>query len=169
MTPFRAIRSRVITLPIAEIDTDRIIPARFLKTTSRAGLGELLFHDWPAFPREEARGANILVAGDNFGCGSSREHAVWALLDFGFRVVIAPSFADIFRGNALKNGLVPVALDAPIGAEATVDLETQTVTTGGRVHPFAVEPFARRLILDGHDELGYLLTFVPAIEAHERP
>jgi 3-isopropylmalate/(R)-2-methylmalate dehydratase small subunit len=169
MTPITRVSSRIVTLAASDIDTDRIIPARFLKTTSRTGLGALLFHDWPDFPREEARGAAILAAGANFGCGSSREHAVWALLDFGFRVVVAPSFADIFRGNALKNGLLPVAIDAPLGPEATVDLEAQVLESDGQRHTFTIEPFARRLLLAGKDELGYLLSYLPAIEAHERP
>jgi 3-isopropylmalate/(R)-2-methylmalate dehydratase small subunit len=166
MTPFQTVRSRAVVLPVADIDTDRIIPARFLKTTGKERLGELLFHDWPAFPRQ--RGAEILVAGPNFGCGSSREHAVWALMDFGFRAVIAPSFADIFRGNALKNGLLPVALEGvDASGELVVDLEAQTVTAGGVVHGFEVEPFARRLLLAGQDELGWLLALLPKIEAFE--
>jgi 3-isopropylmalate/(R)-2-methylmalate dehydratase small subunit len=168
MTPFQTVRSRAVLLSVADIDTDRIIPARFLKTTEKTGLGEKLFSDWPGFPRAAARGAEILIAGPNFGCGSSREHAVWALLDFGFRVVIAPSFADIFRGNALKNGLLPVALS---GVEATgellVDLETQTLIAGGEGRRFEVEPFAKRLLIAGQDELGYLLTFLPRIETFE--
>ena len=167
MRAFDTLTSRVVRAPVADIDTDRIIPARFLKTVGSTGLGTLLFHDWPAFDREAARGAEILVAGENFGCGSSREHAVWALLDFGFRVVIAPSFADIFRGNALKNGLLPIALDVPVGDEATVDLRTETLTTAGASHTFRIEPFARKLVLAGQDELSFLLSFLPAIEAFE--
>ena len=166
MTPFLTVRSRAVVLPVADLDTDRIIPARFLKTTGRTGLGDKLFHDWPEFPRE--RGPQILVGGPNFGCGSSREHAVWALVDFGFRAVIAPSFADIFRGNALKNGLLPVALGGiDTSGELVVDLDCQTVTAGAVVHPFEVEPFARKLLLSGQDELGYLLSFMPQIEAFE--
>jgi 3-isopropylmalate/(R)-2-methylmalate dehydratase small subunit len=162
--PFTRVRSRAVVLPVAEIDTDRIIPARFLKVTSKEGLGARLFADWPDFPREAARGAEILAAGPNFGCGSSREHAVWALMDFGFRVVIAPSFGDIFRGNALKNGLLPVALDGDFsGGELEVDLEAQTVN-GRR---FEVEPFARRLLLAGQDELGWLVSLLPRVEAYE--
>ena len=168
MTPFTRVRSRAVVLGASDIDTDRIIPARFLKVTSKDGLGEHLFADWPEFPRAAARGAAILVAGANFGCGSSREHAVWALRDFGFRAVIAPSFADIFRSNALKNGLLPVALPSIGTGEITVDLEGLTAESGGVVQHFAVEPFARRLLLAGQDELGYLLGFVPRIEAFER-
>ncbi len=167
MTPIHRITSRVVSVPIADIDTDRIIPARFLKTTARGGLGAVLFHDWPAFDREAARGAKILRAGPNFGCGSSREHAVWALWDFGFRVVLAPSFADIFRGNALKNGLLPVAIDDPPDGEVTVDLESQIVSGGGKTATFSIEPFARKLLLSGKDEMTYLLSFLPAIEARE--
>jgi 3-isopropylmalate/(R)-2-methylmalate dehydratase small subunit len=171
MTPFSTVRSRAAMARARDLDTDRIIPARFLKVTSREGLGDVLFHDWPDFDRAAARGARILIAGDNFGCGSSREHAVWALLDFGFRVVIAPSFADIFRGNALKNGLLPVALadaEALEPADLSVDLAAQTVVAGGATHSFTVEPFARRLLLAGQDELAYLLGFLPEIEAFER-
>jgi 3-isopropylmalate/(R)-2-methylmalate dehydratase small subunit len=168
MKPFSQIRSRAVVVDARDIDTDRIIPARFLKGTSKDGLGQHLFIDWPDFPREAARGAEILVAGANFGCGSSREHAVWALMDFGFRAVIAPSFADIFRGNALKNGLVPIALPAAPAGELTVDLEAQTVVSASGSQPFVVEPFARRLLLAGQDELGYLLGLLPRIEAFER-
>src|SRR5688572_3124079 len=168
MRKFETVRSRAVVLPVADIDTDRIIPARFLKVTTKEGLGEKLFNDWPDFPREAARGAEVLVAGPNFGCGSSREHAVWALLDFGFRAVIAPSFADIFRGNALKNGLLPVALEGvAVEGELLVDLETQTVIAGGEGRRFEVEDFAKRLLLAGQDELGYLLSFVPRIAAFE--
>ena len=168
MKPFTRIRSRAVVLDARDIDTDRVIPARFLKGTSKEGLGQHLFSDWPDFPREAARGAEILVAGANFGCGSSREHAVWALLDFGFRAVIAPSHADIFRGNALKNGLLPIALPAAPAGELTIDLETQTVVSSSGTHSFTIEPFARRLILAGQDELGYLLGLLPRIEAFER-
>jgi 3-isopropylmalate/(R)-2-methylmalate dehydratase small subunit len=168
--PFTRVRSRAVVLGASDIDTDRIIPARFLKTTSKLGLGEKLFCDWPDFPRAAAQGAEVLIAGANFGCGSSREHAVWALMDFGFRAVVAPSFADIFRGNALKNGLLPVAVPSIDGAagEVVVDLEALTVEAGGRTQRFEVEPFARKLLLAGKDELGYLLGFLPQIEAFER-
>jgi 3-isopropylmalate/(R)-2-methylmalate dehydratase small subunit len=168
MKSFARIRSRAVVLDARDIDTDRIIPARFLKVTSKEGLGQNLFCDWPDFPREAARGAEILVAGANFGCGSSREHAVWALLDFGFRAVIAPSFGDIFRGNALKNGLLPIALPIAPAGELTIDLEALTVTSASGTQPFTVEPFARKLLLAGQDELGYLLGLLPRIEEFER-
>ena len=173
------------------MDTDQIIPARFLKTIDRRGLGAHLFADWrvdehgnprPDFPLNspDAAGAAILVAGHNFGCGSSREHAPWALLDFGFRAVISTGFADIFRNNALKTGLLPVALstsahssllrqlaDSP-RAPVTIDLETQTATLpDGTRHSFTVDPFARHCLLNGVDELGFLLELEPAIAAYE--
>jgi len=177
MDPIRQIRSRTAVLPRTNIDTDQIIPARFLTTTSRAGLGSALFADWrydasgaplPEFPlnRPGAAGAQILVAGVNFGCGSSREHAAWALYDWGIRAVISTEFADIFRTNALKNGLLPVRVEPRAhsylvehpGVEVTVDLESLTVALpdGSKV-PFPIESFARRCLLDGVDELGYLL------------
>jgi 3-isopropylmalate/(R)-2-methylmalate dehydratase small subunit len=175
-------------LPVADIDTDQIIPARFLRTTVKEGLGQQLFADWrylpdgslnPAFVlnRPEAAGARILVAGDNFGCGSSREHAPWALTDFGIRAVISTSFADIFRSNALKNGLVPVIVDASTlawltahpGVEAAVDLEsTQLKLPDGRAVQFPVEPFARYCLMHGVDQLGYLLSRQDAIRAYEQ-
>jgi len=168
----------VVTGPVAaldrnNVDTDQIIPKQFLKRIERTGYGQFLFWDWAKdddFPlnRPEYARAPILVAGANFGCGSSREHAAWALADYGFRAVIAPSFADIFRGNALKNGLLPVALGGiDTSGELVVDLDCQTVTAGAVVHPFEVEPFARKLLLSGQDELGYLLSFMPQIEAFE--
>lgn len=186
---FEAIVSRCVCLPQPDLDTDQIIPARFLRGVDRLGLGEHLFDGLrrrrdgspdPYFPlnRADARGAGILVAGRNFGCGSSREHAVWALMDWGFRAVIAPTFADIFRGNALKNGLLPVALPEPDwnrvlqSAEASqpvrIDLAAGAVHVAG--HPamaFAVDPFARRCLLQGVDEFGYLLGHLPAIAAFE--
>ena len=189
--PFRTVTSAVIPMPRNDIDTDQIIPARFLKTVNRDGLGDQLFCDWrylsdgtpnPEFVlnRPEMAGRRILVAGDNFGCGSSREHAPWALTAWGIRAVISSSFADIFRNNALKNGLVPVALStdavarinqlvvADPGVEIAVDLEGQHVRLpDGDTIPFEVDPFARRMLLDGTDELGYLLSLAPAIEAYE--
>jgi 3-isopropylmalate/(R)-2-methylmalate dehydratase small subunit len=156
-----------------DVDTDQIIPARFLKVTTRAGLGQHLFADRPDAPR-----GTILVVGDNFGCGSSREHAPWALLDGGVRAIVARSFADIFRGNALKNGLVPVALGAAAharvveaaasGRSLTIDVDALTVSwNGGTSVGFPLDPFARRCLLAGVDELGYLLSFEPQIAAYE--
>ena len=176
MKPFSRMRSRSVVLRANDIDTDRIIPARFLKVTSKEGLGEHLFADWPDFPRDDARGAEILVAGANFGCGSSREHAVWALVDFGIRAVIAPSFADIFRGNALENGLLPVALPADAharvmaapGAEVTFDLVAQSATLpDGTRASFTIDPFGRHCLMEGIDELEFLLEQDPAIAAFE--
>ena len=174
-------------MPNDNIDTDQIIPARFLKTISKEGLGDQLFYDWrydatgapkPDFilNRPEAKGAQVLVAGDNFGCGSSREHAPWALTQYGFRAVISTSFADIFKGNSLKNGLLPVVVPADVhkallespGAQVTVDLESSTLTVpGGRTISFEIDSFARRCLLDGVDQLGYILNQDPAIKAFE--
>jgi 3-isopropylmalate/(R)-2-methylmalate dehydratase small subunit len=182
------IRSRTVVLPATDVDTDQIIPARFLTTTSRDGLGQALFADWrfdasgaprPEFVlnRPESAGCAILVAGRNFGCGSSREHAPWALHDFGIRAVISTSIADIFFNNALKNGLLPVLVDAEThlwllahpGAELEIDLEALTVTLpDGRRVGFPMDAFARHCLLHGIDELGYLLSKLPAIEAYER-
>ena len=188
MKPFAAFESPIAVLPAANIDTDQIIPARFLKTTVREGLGAHLFHDWrtsadgspdPAFPlnRPEARGAWILVAGANFGCGSSREHAPWALTDAGFRAVVSTSFADIFHQNALKNALLPVRVApeaharlvaAGSGARVGVDLERQILTLpDGSTAAFPVDPFRKRCLLLGVDELGYLLGFEAEIAAYE--
>ena len=155
---------RAVVLRRDDVDTDQIIPARFLTTTSKDGLGDSLFADWRAAGLALGKG-EVLVAGKNFGCGSSREHAVWALMGWGFRAVIAPSFADIFRQNALKNGLLPIALDVRIedGAEVAVDLEAQTVS-----FPFAIDPFARTCLLAGQDEMGYLLARLPQVEEYER-
>src|SRR5271168_978306 len=179
--------SRTVVLPIDNIDTDQIIPARFLKTTSKIGLGDQLFNDWrydatgapnPDFllNRHEAKAVQVLVAGDNFGCGSSREHAPWALTQFGFRAVISTSFADIFRGNSLKNGLLPIvvppdvhaALMASPGATVQIDLATQTLTlAGGRRVEFPIDAFSKHCLLEGVDELGYILQQEPAIAAYE--
>jgi 3-isopropylmalate/(R)-2-methylmalate dehydratase small subunit len=187
MQPFRTLTSRAVVLPPRDIDTDQIIPARFLKGTTREGLGRWLFAGWrydstgaaaPDFPLNDPRaaGARILVAGANFGCGSSREHAPWALLDHGFRAVISHSIADIFRNNAVKNGLVPAVVDEEAHrqlmgqpfAEVTVDLEAQEVRAPGVRAHFTIDPFARRCLLDGTDELGFLLGQGPAIAAHEQ-
>ncbi|HET8733044.1 MAG TPA: 3-isopropylmalate dehydratase small subunit [Anaeromyxobacteraceae bacterium] len=192
MAQFISLTSRVVVLPRNDIDTDQIIPARFLKTTDKAGLGASLFADWrygadgapvAGFPlnAERAKGAQVLLAGDNFGCGSSREHAPWALTGFGFRAVLSTSFADIFRNNALKNGLLPVAIEAGAHAsllaqlakdpeaQVTVDLASQTVTLPDGVEVgFPIDAFSRTCLLEGVDELGYILRFEPRIEAHER-
>ena len=188
MEAIKSIRSRTVVLPSANIDTDQIIPARFLTTTTRQGLGKQLFADWRYGPDGSARqdfvlnqpqaaGCRILVAGRNFGCGSSREHAPWALLDYGFQAVVSAGIADIFRSNALKNGLVPVIVDEEVvrwliehaGAEITIDLDSSTLTlpTGSRV-PFPMEAFARHCLLNGVDELGFLLGRATDIEAYER-
>ena len=184
----KTIVARTVLLAQDNVDTDQIIPARFLKGTSRQGLGEHLFADWrrdvagqprPEFAlnRPEARGAQVLVAGRNFGCGSSREHAVWALADYGFRAVIALSFGDIFRNNALKNALVPVALPpeaharlvgAP-GAEITIDVDgLRVMLPDGSTAAFPLEPFARHCLTEGVDELAYLVAQEPLIAAYER-
>jgi 3-isopropylmalate/(R)-2-methylmalate dehydratase small subunit len=186
--PIKTLRSRTVVLPASDIDTDQIIPARFLTTTIRTGLGAHLFADWrygadgaplPDFVlnRPEARGCAILIAGNNFGCGSSREHAPWALADYGFRAVASTQFADIFRANALKNGLLPVLVDQAAhrwllehpGADVTLDLENTTLTlpTGQSVR-FPLEPFARHCLLNGVDELGFLLGREEQMRAYER-
>ncbi len=181
------IESKTVVIPIDNIDTDQIIPARFLKTTSMEGLGDNLFLDWryladgspnPDFPlnKPSARGAQILVAGANFGCGSSREHAPWALTQYGFKAVISTSFADIFKGNALKNGLLPIVMPPDIHAELLkwpgitlkINLAAQTVTlAGGRTVEFPIDPFAKHCLLEGVDELGYMMKQEPAIAAYE--
>jgi 3-isopropylmalate/(R)-2-methylmalate dehydratase small subunit len=190
--PITRFEGRAVALPIDDIDTDQIIPARFLKTTSRHGLGVHLFDGWrydaSGAPRPEfvlnsaiAEDVSVLVAGRNFGCGSSREHAPWALLDFGIRAVLAGSFADIFRQNALKNGLLPIALgeadhrevlarvtERP-GAVVRVDLEQQVVRVpGDREIAFTIDAFARECLLRGVDEIGYVLQQESAIAAYER-
>lgn len=192
MTPLSRIESRAVVLAVDNIDTDQIIPARFLKTVSRVGLGEHLFHDWrydaegrpkPEFILNQlgARGAAILVGGHNFGCGSSREHAPWALAEFGFRAIIATSFADIFRQNALKNGVVPVCVPLEIhedlvarlardpSAVIAVDLTSQTVILpGGASVGFPIDAFSRECLLNGVDELGYVLAQESQIAAYEQ-
>ncbi len=191
MPQFTALTSRLVPLQINDVDTDQIIPARFLKATDKLGMGDHLFADWrynadgspqPDFVlnKPEHRGAQILLAGDNFGCGSSREHAPWALIGFGFRAVISTSFADIFRNNALKNGLLPIVVtsethrelfelleEAP-RAEVTIDLASQTVTLpGGKAVSFPIDGFSKSCLLNGVDELGYLLSFEEKIAAYE--
>ena len=191
MEPFRTLTSRLVPLPNENVDTDQITPARFLKTTGKEGLGRILFHDWrydasgkplPDFilNQPECRGAAILLAGNNFGCGSSREHAPWALLDFGFRAIVSTSFADIFHNNCLKNGILPILVDRTIhkqlfslrnasaDVEVTVDLRSQTLRLpDGVTVQFPVDPFSRTCLLDGIDELGYLLKYSDQIASFE--
>ena len=187
MEPIKTIRSRTAVLPLSNIDTDQIIPARFLRATTREGFGKHLFSEWrydangnprPEFVlnKPEAQGCSILVAGRNFGCGSSREHAPWALTDFGIKAVVSTEFADIFRNNSLKNGLVPVLVDdataesliANPGADVTIDLETSTLSMpNGKSVKFPLEPFARYCLMNGVDELGFLLSKNAEISVYE--
>ncbi len=180
--------SRTVVMPAGNIDTDQIIPARFLTTTTRAGLGAQLFSDWRYAPdgspkadfvlnQPQAAGCRILVAGRNFGCGSSREHAPWALLDYGFRAVISTEIADIFRNNSLKNGLLPIVVDettsawllANPGTEVSIDLAQATLQLGTGVSvDFPIDPFARYCLLNGVDELGFLLQQQDHIADYER-
>ena len=189
---FTTFRSAVIPLPAENVDTDQIVPARFLKMTDKEGLADALFRDWrydadggqhePLFviDRLSMAGRRILLAGDNFGTGSSREHAAWALVAWGIRVILSTSFADIFRGNALKNGLLPIVVEAErhrqlfelVGAdpdlELTVDLESQLIhLPGDEDLPFDVDPFAKAMLLAGTDEMGWLLRHMPTIEAYQ--
>ena len=184
MKPFRRVTARVAVLDRADVDTDQIIPKQFLKRIERTGYGEFLFFDWMKqdgfeLRRPEYEGARILLAGRNFGCGSSREHAAWALQDYGFDVMIAPSFGDIFRTNSLKIGLVPIVLPAAEvrtlmdaaggGTELTVDLETQQLTDPfGRVLEFEFDQFARECILEGIDDIGLTLKREQTITDYER-
>jgi 3-isopropylmalate/(R)-2-methylmalate dehydratase small subunit len=188
MEPIPQIRSRTAVLPFTNIDTDQIIPARFLRTTTRDGLGQRLFADWrygadgspkPEFVlnRPEAAGCTVLVAGRNFGCGSSREHAPWALLDYGFRAVISTEIADIFRSNSLKNGLLPIEVDDATGqwllehpgAEVSIDLASATLRLpNGSAIEFTIEGFARYCLLNGVDELGFLIAKQDEILAYEK-
>jgi 3-isopropylmalate/(R)-2-methylmalate dehydratase small subunit len=188
MKPVTEIRSRTAVLPFENIDTDRIIPARFLTTTERSGLGRFAFNDWryqadgsdnPDFPlnQPQTKGCAILVAGHNFGCGSSREHAPWALLDFGLQAVISSEIADIFRSNSLKNGLLTIVVPADAhrrlleqpGIELRIDVREQFVALpdGSRI-AFELEPFAKHCLLNGVDQLGYLLQQADAITAYEQ-
>ena len=187
MDPIRVIRSKTVVMPSTNIDTDQIIPARFLTTTTREGLGAALFADLRNGPdgqphpdfvlnRPESRGCQVLVAGRNIGCGSSREHAPWALLDYGFRAVVSTEIADIFRNNSLKNGLLPVVVDeathewllAHPGVEVEIDLTACSLKLpDGREVSFPVEAFARYCLLNGVDELGYLLGKADTIAAYE--
>jgi 3-isopropylmalate/(R)-2-methylmalate dehydratase small subunit len=189
--PFASFSSRVIPFPAENVDTDQIIPARFLKTTEKSGLASALFNDWRyaadgapradfVLNRPEMAGRQILLVGDNFGCGSSREHAPWALAAWGIRAILSTSFADIFRSNSLKNGLLPIVLDAErhrqlfelVAArpdvELRVDLDEQRLhLPGDEDLPFDVDPFARRMLLAGTDEIGYLVGHGAAITAYE--
>jgi 3-isopropylmalate dehydratase small subunit len=190
MTPFTSLTARAVPLDMDNVDTDQIIPKQFLKTTQREGLARGLFYDFrfdmagapkPGFVLDEPRyaGAGVLIAGDNFGCGSSREHAPWALQDFGIRCVIAPSFADIFHGNCLQNGVLPIVLPhadvEALMAEAlggnhlfTVDLERQTVSApSGREFAFEIDPGRKTKLLQGLDAIGETLRHAPGIEAYE--
>ena len=187
MEPVTRIESQTVVIDQSDIDTDQIIPARFLTTTSKEGLGAALFADWRyredgsedpdfALNRPENAGRTILVAGNNFGCGSSREHAAWALADYGIRAVISTEIADIFRSNALKNGLLPVDVPAELhrwlldnpGGRVVLDLETSTLTLpDGREHRFRIEAFARYCLMQGTDQLGFLLAREDAIARFE--
>lgn len=188
MIKFTPFSSKIVQFPIDNIDTDQIIPARFLKTISKDGLGDQLFNDWryeadgtpkPDFVLNQdwAKTRKVLLAGDNFGCGSSREHAPWALTQYGFRAVISTSFADIFKNNALKNSLLPIVVDAethkkllalPKDAEVSIDLAAQTLTLpDGSSVKFPVDEFSKYLLLEGVDELGYILQQDSAIRAFE--
>jgi 3-isopropylmalate/(R)-2-methylmalate dehydratase small subunit len=191
MKPFTNFESRMAPLAINNIDTDQIIPARFLKTTTKQGLDQQLFCDWrydaqgnpnPDFilNQPRARGAQVLLAGDNFGCGSSREHAPWALTQFGFRAVVSTSFADIFKQNSLKNSLLPIVVPPDVQAElfaavasdpdavVKIDLANQTLTTpGGRKVEFPIDAFSKHCLLEGVDELGYILQHEAQIANYE--
>ena len=191
-TKFTKIASRVVNMPVNNIDTDQIIPARFLKGTDKSGMGANLFADWRYLPdgspkadfvlnRPESQGASILVAGDNFGCGSSREHAPWALAGFGFRAVVSTSFADIFRNNSIKNGLLPVVIDSSAyqtlqdylaevpSLELNIDLASQMLTfPSGQSVFFPVDSFSKACLLNGTDELGYILSFDKQISKFEK-
>ena len=188
LEPLKTLTSGTVVFSQSNIDTDQIIPGRFLTTTTREGLGAHAFHDW----RYEADGSvkpeavlnridpaehRILIAGDNFACGSSREHAPWALLDYGFRAVVSTSIADIFTSNALKNGLLPIVVSQAVWDDlaahpdqpVTIDLETETIRRGNaQPTPFRVESFARQCLLDGVDAMGWLTARLPDIEAFER-
>jgi 3-isopropylmalate/(R)-2-methylmalate dehydratase small subunit len=187
MNPIQTIRSRTVVMPSSNIDTDQIIPARFLTTTTREGLGKALFADWRydadgglrsdfILNRADSEGCEVLVAGPNIGCGSSREHAPWALLDYGFRAVISTEIADIFRSNSLKNGLLPVLVDetthawllAHPGITVEIDLRDSSLTLpDGTKVSFPIEAFARHCLINGIDELGYLLEQSAAIDRYE--
>ena len=180
--------TKTVVIPIENIDTDQIIPARFLKTLSKVGLGEKLFQDWRyetdgtpkadfILNKPEAKGCQVLVASHNFGCGSSREHAPWALTQYGFKAVVSTSFADIFKQNSLKNGLLPIIVPMDLhktllehpGMGVTVDLASQSITLAdGKSATFPIDPFSKQCLLDGVDELGYIQKQEEAIQAHEK-
>ncbi len=188
MKKFEKVISHAVCLPLEDIDTDQIIPARYLRTTEKTGLGEHLFHDWryaadgqpeKGFVLNEAgaKDASLLITGKNFGCGSSREHAVWAIMDHGIEAIIAPEFADIFHKNSLRNGLLPITVDQPTldaclkaaeaGTSFTVDLESNTVTADSLSFSFKVDPFARNCLLGGIDDLEFILKHEDEIAAFE--
>ncbi len=189
MEPITTFRAKSVAIPTANIDTDQIIPARFLKGTVKTGLGKVLFHDWRYQPdgspnpdfalnRPGAQGASFLVAGDNYGCGSSREHAPWAMRDWGLRAVVSTSIADIHRNNCLKNGIIPVVADPDFHREALeaaaknlefeLDLPAQTLTLpSGKKASFPIDAFAKRCLVQGIDELGYLQSHAAAIADYE--
>jgi 3-isopropylmalate/(R)-2-methylmalate dehydratase small subunit len=190
MAQFTTLTSRVVPLPVNDVDTDQIIPARFLKATDKNGMGDNLFADWRynsdgspqadfVLNKPESKGVQILLAGDNFGCGSSREHAPWALTAYGFRAVISTSFADIFRSNSLKNGLIPIIVDEATHrmlfelieevpeTELTVDLASQTLSFPHGSVTFPIDPFNKTCLLNGVDELGYILGFEKEIAKYE--
>jgi len=187
MEPITQIRSRTVVLANDDIDTDQIIPARFLTTTTKEGLGKNLFAEWRydkdgrertefALNKPESRGAAVLVGGHNFGCGSSREHAPWALLDFGIRAVVSTEIAGIFRSNSLKNGLLPIIVDAANhrwlvenpGAEVSIDLATSTLAMNGKRVTFPIDRFSRYCLMNGIDQLGFLLDHEGAIRRYEQ-
>jgi 3-isopropylmalate/(R)-2-methylmalate dehydratase small subunit len=174
MEAFKTVGGPVSVLLRNDVDTDQIIPKQFLKRIERTGWGQFLFHDWAQQPGWDLPSRPILVAGRNFGCGSSREHAPWALQDYGFRAIIAPSFADIFRSNCTKIGLLPVVLRedevraVAEAGEAEVDLGAQEVHAGGKTYSFEIDPEIRERLLKGLDEIGLTLRELEAIEAHER-
>ena len=190
MAQFTKLTSRVVPLPVNDIDTDQIIPARFLKATDKNGMGDNLFADWrynsDGSPKQDfvlnkpdSAGCQVLLAGDNFGCGSSREHAPWALTSYGFRAVISTSFADIFRNNALKNGLIPIIVADEVhkmlfdlieevpNAEFTIDLASQTLSFPNGAVEFPIDPFNKTCLLNGTDELGYIMSFENEIAKFE--
>jgi 3-isopropylmalate/(R)-2-methylmalate dehydratase small subunit len=191
MEPITAFSSQIVALPLENVDTDQIIPARYLKVTDKSGLADGLFYAWRynadgspkadfVLNRPDVQGAQILIAGNNFGCGSSREHAPWALQGYGFKAVISTYFADIFKGNSLKNGLLPIVVDQETyyqlvslfeedpTTSVTVDLASQTLTLpGGQQVGFPIDPFAKHCLLNGLDQLGFLQAEEPAIAAYE--